>query len=184
MKPYAVLIGLAILPALAGGQSLGEAAKKERDRRDKLRQAGVTTRTLTQEDVAATKGRLANDPNEQPAANEGETVKKADRPVASVIETAPEDAPYGTGEEYWRGRVASARARVASAQRRHDAIQAFIRLGQPAAYDENGKRVIYSIYQLKAKADAAAAELASAQNALESVLEEGRRSGALPGWLR
>lgn len=184
MKPSAALICLVALPALAGGQSLGEAAKKERDRRDKLRQAGVTTRTLTQEDVAATKGRLANDPNEQPAASDGQTAKKVDRPVASAIETAPEEVSSGTGEEYWRGRVASARARVRDAQLRHEAFQAIIRLGQPAAYDENGRRVIYSIHQLKVKADAAAAELASAQKTLESLLEEGRRSGALPGWLR
>jgi hypothetical protein len=43
---------------------------------------------------------------------------------------------------------------------------------------------MYSIYQLKTMADRAAAELASAQTALENVLEDGRRSGVPPGWLR
>jgi hypothetical protein len=184
MKPSAVVICLVVLPVVAAGQSLGEAAKKERERRDKLRRAGVTTRTLTEEDVATTKGRLANDPNEQPASEAGDTAKSEDGPVASALETVPEDAPSGRGEGYWRARVASARARVANVQHRHDTLQAIIRLGQPAAYDENGKRVIYSIHQLKAKADVAAAELASAQKALEAVLEDARRSGALPGWLR
>ena len=59
-----------------------------------------------------------------------------------------------------------------------------IRFGQPAEYDANGGRVIYSIHSMKEMADAAAAELALAQTALENVFEEGRRSGALPGWLR
>jgi hypothetical protein len=59
-----------------------------------------------------------------------------------------------------------------------------IRIGQPARYDANGRRVMYSIHQLKQMADVAAAELASAQTALENVLEEGRRSSIPPGWLR
>ena len=59
-----------------------------------------------------------------------------------------------------------------------------IRFGQTGSYDTNGRRVIYSIHQMKAIADAAAAELAAAQAALEGVLEEGRRAGAQPGWLR
>jgi hypothetical protein len=50
--------------------------------------------------------------------------------------------------------------------------------------DENGRRVIYSNQQLKAKADQAQAELAAAQGAMESLLDEARRKGALPGWLR
>jgi hypothetical protein len=37
---------------------------------------------------------------------------------------------------------------------------------------------------MKAMADAAAADLAAAQAELEAVIEDGRRSGALPGWLR
>ena len=59
-----------------------------------------------------------------------------------------------------------------------------IRLGQPAKYDENGRRVIYSIHQMKAMADEAAAEIRQAQEALDDLLDEARRAGALPGWLR
>jgi len=87
-------------------------------------------------------------------------------------------------EEYWRGRFAEASSRVEDAQRRLDAFLRMISIGQPAHYDANGRRVIYSIHQMKAMADAASAELASARTALESLKEEGRRAGALPGWLR
>jgi hypothetical protein len=73
---------------------------------------------------------------------------------------------------------------MAAAQRRLEALQLMIRFGQPAAFDENGKRVIYSVHQMKAKADRAAADLEDARKALDDVLEEGRRSGAPPGWFR
>jgi len=185
MRFWGAVACLVALPALAGGQSLGDAAKKERERRDKLRQAGSSARTLTQEDLATTKARLANDPNQPVAGEKGEASKQPARESPGGRNAdGPEAASPKGGEEYWRGRVAQARGRVAAAQRRYDAFQRMIRLGQPGAYDENGNRVIYSIYQMKEKADAAAAELASAQAALENVLEEGRRAGAQPGWLR
>jgi hypothetical protein len=73
---------------------------------------------------------------------------------------------------------------VEAAQRRRDALQRMIIIGQPARYDANGQRVIYSSQQMKEKADAADAALATAQADLEKLLDEGRHAGALPGWLR
>ncbi len=185
-----IVAGLAILPALVAGQSLGDAAKKENDRRDKLRKAGVTSRTLTEEDLATTKGRLANDPREQTGTRADGDGTKREATASRRVVSAPDGALSGDSdrsdekEQYWRGRAAEARARVEDAQRRNDALERMIRLGQPAHYDANGRRVIYSTHQMKSMADAAAAELASAQAALENVLEEGRRAGAQPGWLR
>jgi hypothetical protein len=43
---------------------------------------------------------------------------------------------------------------------------------------------MYSARQLKQMADRAQAELAEAQKALDDLLEQARRAGALPGWLR
>ena len=102
--------------------------------------------------------------------------------VTEEPDAAPTEAPRG--EDYWRGRAGAARARVERAQRRLDALQAMIRFGQPGQVGENGRITIYSAQDMKAMADAAAAELAAAQAELESVLEDGRRAGALPGWLR
>jgi hypothetical protein len=187
MKSWSTLICLAVLASPVAGQSLGDAAKKERDRRDKLRAAGASARTLTEQDLATTEGRLANNPKEETASGEnGEASKGAGRATTSapLPRTVPAAVPSRNGEEYWRRRAAEARGRVAEAQRRNDDLDIMIRFGQPAAYDGNGGRVIYSIHQMKAMADAAAAQLASAQAALDGVLEEGRRSGALPGWLR
>ena len=180
----AALALLAMLPAVAGAQALGEAAKKERERRDKLRQAGVSTKTLTQDDVANSKGQLANDPNEAAATEDAPPARDPEAAASGPVSAVREPTSPTRGEDYWRGRVEAARGRLAQAQARHDAMQAVVRLGQPASYDKNGKRVMYSIHQLKVMADAAAAALAAAQKALDDTLEQARRSGALPGWLR
>ncbi len=171
-----------LLPALSFGQSLGEAARKERERRAKLREAGAAAQPITEKDLANSKGALANDPNEAARPDDGSTGTKGS---AVAIRGGGVGTERSTdAEAYWRRRVAQARARVAEAQAKHDALQRMIRVGQPAMYDANGKRVIYSVYQMKERADAAAAELAETQKALEDLLEEARRAGALPGWLR
>jgi hypothetical protein len=178
---------LVMVPALAAGQSLGEVAKKEQERRDRLRQKGVHSRPLTEEDLATTKGTVANEPTTANTASaDGEKANGDDAEAVSgggLLEVA-NDAPAQSGEGYWRGRVARGRARIAAAQRRLEALQLMIRVGQPAAFDENGKRVMYSVHQLKAKADQAAADLAAARQAVEDVIEEGRRAGVPPGWFR
>jgi hypothetical protein len=46
------------------------------------------------------------------------------------------------------------------------------------------KVVCAVLLMLKTMADKAQLELESAQKALEDLLEEARRAGALPGWLR
>jgi hypothetical protein len=163
--------GLVALPMVVAGQSLGDAARKENDRRERLHKAGVTSRTFTEGDLATTKGRLANDPREQTAAPANDAV-------------SDDSGRREKQERYWRARAAEARARVEAARQRNDALQSMIRLGQPGRYDANGRRVIYSLHRMKSMADAAAAELAAAEAAFENLLEEGRRAGALPGWLR
>jgi hypothetical protein len=164
--------------------SLADAAKKEAERREKAKKAGAATRTLTEEDLASAKGTLANTPagKGSPAPT---TAGGKDHPGMRVTEV-PDEAPTegARGEDYWRGRVGAARARVEGAQRRLDALQAMIRFGQPGQRGENGRITIYSAQDMKAMADSAAAELAAAQAELETVLEDGRHAGALPGWLR
>jgi hypothetical protein len=178
---------LVCLLAVAAGQSLGDAAKKEDARREKVRQAGGSARTFTQDDLSTTPGRLANDPN-APAAN-GDTAAPAAKPSPAPgsprsPRRSPVEAPAEGTEDYWRGRATAARTRVDMARYRHEELQRMIHLGQPETHDQNGRRVMYSPQQLKAQADAAATELSAAEKALENLLDEARRSGALPGWLR
>jgi hypothetical protein len=181
-------VGLVAMPLLADAQSLGEVAKKEQERREKVRKAGVTTKPLTETDLVNSKGRVVNptateggegsEGQANAAAAEGGTGEATDSPNAA------DETPRETAEDSWRRRVGHARARLANAQQQHDYMQQVLRSGQPMAVDENGRRVIYSNQQLKAKADAAQAALTAAQTALDNLLEEARRQGAQPGWLR
>ncbi len=50
--------------------------------------------------------------------------------------------------------------------------------------DEKGATVIGSVRQLQGLTRRARAELAAAEKALEDLLEQARRAGAQPGWLR
>jgi hypothetical protein len=181
---------LGLLPCLASlcsGQSLGDAAQKERARREKVGKTGAPARTLTDDDLAAGKSKAAKPVETPPASTEDEDVEAPDRdaelPVTHVLVETEESAP-SAGEAYWRGRAAQAKNRLAVAQQRYDSLQRQIHFGQPGRYNQNGQRVIYSIYQMKEKADAAEAELHAAEQALEDLYTDARRAGALPGWLR
>ena len=184
MRWWCAAACLVALAAFANGESLGEAARKESERREKIRDAGGSAPSLTEEDLATTKGTLANDPTAPPATTVAQRTGGTTSASGLLRPSIPAGPSPETQEEYWRRRVAQAQARVEQARRRHEALQRMIRFGQAGMYDANGRRVIYSIHQMKAMADAAAAELAAAQAGLEGVLEEGRRSGAQPGWLR
>jgi hypothetical protein len=184
MRLWCAAACLVALPAFADGQSLGQAARKERERREKTREGAGSPRTLTEEDLATTKGTLANDPKAQPATTAAPRTTGTTSGSGLAYPPIPAGPSAETQEEYWRRRVAQAQARIEQARRRNDALQLMIRFGQTGSYDANGRRVIYSIHQMKAMADAAAAELAAAQAGLEGVLEDGRRAGAQPGWLR
>jgi hypothetical protein len=186
---WAVLAGALLVTTTASAQSLGDAAAKERERRDKVHANAPPSRTVTDEELASNKGKLANEPDPVPP--------QASEPVAIRSEDPEASGRAGSGipgfieaqqpvkdESYWRARAAEAHNRIAMAQRRYDSLQRQILFGQPERYDESGQRVIYSIQTMKQKADAAEAELKAAQQALEDLDQEARRAGALPGWLR
>ncbi len=179
MKLLATLLCLLAVPALAGGQSMGELARKERARREKLRKAGASARTLTEKDLAATKGELANDPEADAAGKPATGPTSRSRSRADAQAAAREKA-----EAAWRGRAAKAQARVDEAQRRYDRLDRMIRLGQPPMYDENGERVIYSARRLKKMADQAQVKLEEAEQALDDLREDARRASVPAGWLR
>jgi hypothetical protein len=187
MKSWFALVGLLALAQLAGAQSLGDAARKERERREGLGKAGAAARTLTDADLASARGTLATgaSESEEESAPDAEEPPQEGRPASKApSREGPEAMAPARGEEYWRGRVNEAQARIEAARQRYDILQRMIVIGQPAQYNENGQRVIYSIYQMKEKADAAETELRAAEKALEDLFEEARHAGALPGWLR
>jgi hypothetical protein len=180
VRSWALTLGLVALSAHVFGQGLGDAARQEREQRKKTTSRA---KVVTEVELAANDGQLANDPGQSdplppPEARQTERPPEPELPGVDILPATMSQ------EEYWRARAREARHRLAMARRRYEAIDREIRIGQPARYGKDGRRFIYSIHTLKAVADEAEAAVRAAEKALKELHEEGRRAGALPGWLR
>jgi hypothetical protein len=176
---------LLALPALATGQGLGDAAKKEKERRQQTQKSGAPARTYTQDEVLAL----------PPIANEGAGTGNASSPgtttAVGASPAAPSVAPRATEgdsrqreEQFWRGRANVARQRVEKAQAVHQRLSGMSLVPGYVYEDSTGRVVIHSIEQLQGLTARAKADLDEAQKALESLLDEARRASVPPGWLR
>jgi hypothetical protein len=178
--------------ASAGAQSLAETAKKERERREALRGSSEESRTLTRRDLAAAKGRVANEgvPRKSEADEDQEPAESPrDAPEAggeadgeSNLEA--EVAARRQQEHDWRERAGRARGRLEHAREAHLYWQRALHLGQGWRTDENGRRVMLSVRSLQQRAQQAEDELHAAEEAWEKLEEEARRAFVPPGWLR
>lgn len=90
------MVSLVASPAL--GQSLGEVAKKERKRRQKLEEKGVEIKTLTEDDLA-THPPLANRPATSPEASAPEESPEESEAVEAEPVTGAATAPPFTLED-------------------------------------------------------------------------------------
>jgi hypothetical protein len=168
-------IVLALLPAVAGAQSLGEAARKEKERRKQLEAAGVKPRELTDKDLRSGKGTLANEPG---------TTEVSDAPPPQASTADPEDVSRKRAEIEWRGRVAQARARVEANRRRYEYLNGLALIPGQRVVDDDGKPVICSVEMLRGMIANAKARWEAAEKHLENLQESARRQNVPPGWLR
>jgi hypothetical protein len=200
LKRVAVLL---LLPALAWGQSLAEVAQKEKERRKQNEAKGVKARVVTEEDLKAGKGQLANDPGLGGATVEAPSPSTAASPSSPAgASTAPAPAPspgggsappqaspapspeaappMGTRAE-WQAKVAVVLARISNAKRRHEELRA--RLARSSSRkDAAGNPVVSK--ELETQVAAAWQELESARKEIDSLRELGRRAGIPDDWLR
>jgi hypothetical protein len=190
-RAWVLALGLLLVAGGVSGQSLAEAAKREKERRAK---SGPTGPAFTDEDLkehGEAAGSTSGDAGDSAGKPAGEDAG-GDKSAGGRSFTPKGRA--GAGDEaYWRGRakarrdaVAAAEARVARAQA-SDAQGGGIR--QPLPIDAM-KQVPRSTatgrdqHGTDANLEAAKAELARARKALEDLEDEARRKGILPGWLR
>jgi hypothetical protein len=187
MARVGLILLLSLVPSWAVAQdSLADAAQKERQRREKAAQAGAHPKVLTEDDLAAAKGQVANaaSTTASPApalVAPAPGSQNRPTPVRPAANAAPD---LGKNEAYWRGRHAAAKARLDGAQKRWFAMERVIHGGQPMQYDASGRLVMYANSALKQMADQAEAELNAARKAMDDLEEEARKAGALPGWVR
>ncbi len=169
---------------------LVEAARRERERR---RQADAPMVVITDANLKEhATGQLTFTESEESAAAEGEAATGEGSAAAPAEAGGEEAEPEGgevRDEAWWRLRVRTLRQRWRDAadripeleQRVADLRQRFYAADDAYYRDSRIKpawdRAIDQIAQARAEAEAHRLELAR-------VLEEGRRAGALPGWLR
>jgi hypothetical protein len=157
--------GLAI-PGQA--QSLGDAAKKERERRAK--QAKEPAKTYSDDDLLAQRG-----DGSKPSASPSPAASPSAAPPAEsdrVSSVDAERAERKTKEAEWRVRFANARERVsvAEADGWYDTVETVFVSGIPV--------------QQRVRKFQETDELRQARQALADLEEEYRRTGLPPGWIR
>jgi hypothetical protein len=163
--PGLVALGLCLgLTGLVDGQSLGEVARREQEK--KKGKPSPSTPAYTEEDLKSGGDRP------------GGTFTQLEGPVASP---GPSPAPGASPspepdrralERQWRQRFAAARARIAQAEARawEERIEVVYVAGIPV--------------QQKVRVKVETEELKEARQAHADLEEELRRSGGLPGWGR
>jgi hypothetical protein len=158
-------------PSLLRGDSLGEAAKREQDRRKKLEDSGSTpSRVISQDDLPPSEKKAAG-----PGAPTSET-ESARRPVTFI--GGPMGSAGGDDPSSWATRRRALEADVQTAERELEEAKSrqaryYVRMGERIPLDNNPQKL-----------QAAQARLEAARQALVALEEDARRRGIPPGWLR
>ena len=175
-----VVAGLLLcLPSLAAGQSLGEAARKEAERREKNKKAGVKAKSYTDQDLPASATKPPAGAEGQPAA------PPATMPPASASsEVEDESDGRRQAEAQWRERLADLTAQRAKAKAIHEELSQLWLVDGEQYVDDKGRVVIASLGDLRAKIARAKERWDAAEKAIADLHEEARRAGIPPGWLR
>jgi hypothetical protein len=183
MKKMFLLVGVLVAfvtVSFAEDSDLVKAAKREKERREKVEAKKV----LTNQDVEEIRKKQPISGIESSEA-EGET-EPAEETTGEAKK--PEVDPTQT-EEYWRARKQETDARLNDAQARVEQLQSEINSLTQAFYAEADgvaqRPLIESerIERLK-ELEQAKQELENARAASEGLEDEARRAGALPGWVR
>ena len=194
MKSLACWLVFVMVPALAAGQGLGEAARREKERR-----AGTKPPARVYGDQDLGSRSAAGDAEAEPARATSESSGEAaasgssagsatsSESTASPSADGAEAKARARAEESWRARAFPVRAAYEGAERRVKRLE-----DQVAELEREGQRqvFVYGVYGATAAATArerleqARRELAEASKAWEDFQDQARREGVPPGWLR
>jgi len=175
-------VGLAV-----AAESLGEAAKREKERRSKIT-PDRPAKSYGQADLAALEGGRGANTGESSPSSGRESQTTGSVPGTSTL---GQQSPAGSREEYWRERAQTVRQAVQDAEDRVNVLETqyaqvpamfrgpAIPCGGPASC-----RVMYRALELAAELQRAELALKRARQGESDLEDEARRAGALPGWLR
>jgi hypothetical protein len=166
-----------LFPVVSAGQSLEDAAQKEKERRKKLQQSGGSSTVIGDEALKSNHGTLANDPNAPPAVASPKDPATKGRPTPAPPDRRQEEAA-------WHNRAAQAEERLSEAKKRYDMLSGLSLVGGEYYVDEEGKPLVTSLEELRKLIAQAKEQVDEAQKALDALLESARQQGVPPGWLR
>jgi hypothetical protein len=172
MRLLCLLLTLATLPAPAFAQSLGEAARKEEERRQKNKEKGVQAPRFDDSKIAKT-GPAAPVP--------------AASPVAAAATPDPADSESERRvkeEQLWRGRMQEARIRRDAAKKAYDDLGLIWMGPRQVLVDDEGRVLVRDLDHLRQLVADAKTNWERTEQAIRDLEDAGRRAGALPGWLR
>jgi hypothetical protein len=184
---FAIAVGLSGSPA-ASGQTLGEVAKKEAERRKAQPQTG---KVYTNKDLPASAQKPAT---ANPST--GTTAQTTTDPVAAATEQkaedakAPGDKPQGDQKDqaYWKNRMATAREELRRSEMFAEALQTrvntlnkdFSSRDNPAQRSAIGADRTEALNELtRVKQD-----VERGKKQIADIEEEARKAGVPPGWVR
>ncbi len=184
---FAIAVGFAGSQA-ASGQTLGEVAKKEAERRKTQPQTG---KVYTNKDLPASaqKPATANPSTETPAQTPTDPVAAATEQKAEDAK-APGDKPQGDQKDqaYWKNRMATAREELRRGEMFAEALQTRVNTlnkdfnsrdnpAQRSAIGADRTEALNELTRVKQ-------EVERAKKQITDIEEEARKAGVPPGWVR
>lgn len=200
-----VLLGASAAALAAAEEPLGDAARREKERRARTATQKAAGRVYTNEDLEAARAGEApsnlsviSSSASEPAPQRGQANPDVKSPSGRQDGDAPaagpsEDRPRrGAGEEEWRGRAQRARAAVESGEQalaegrtRIQQLQERLSpMAQLYVQDPNERlRLEAELTAAQEQLEQAERGLAAAQQAYRELLDEAQRQRVPPGWV-
>lgn len=172
----------------AYSQSLADIAKKEKERRNEVKDV----RVVTEEEAAKFRSQTPAEPAlpDQPSGSADSEKKEGDAAGKTQVDKPESDEPtdfQGRPESYWRKTMAEARQKVKDLTNESNVIVLKIADLQNQFYriDDGFKRetIARDLQKTYYEQDKNKEELEKAKVALQDLENEARKSGALPGWV-
>jgi len=190
MKPFIVTLAAAfslLIAASSYAQSLGDLAKKEKERRLQVKSEPkvITNREASKYHLGAvTTGSRLTPPAKQDS--EKPTLAKPEGSMAGPVSDEPTDF-QGRPESWWRQTLSDARKNVKDLEnegnvltlRQADLQNQFYRESSGFKQQDIQREIQKTFYEQDLNKE----KLAKAKKELEDLEKEARRSGALTGWL-
>ncbi len=171
---------LLLFPALVLGQSLGDVAREEKERREGNRERGEKAQLVVGDIGAA--GENGDAPRPALVGTTSTDTPPSPSDVASP--RASVEGDRAQQEMEWRRRNSEARERLKQA-RKHRELLSKLHLTTGSYYvDSNNEPIITSVEQLQGMVAQSQTELDAATQALSQLREDARRAGVPPGWVR